>query len=134
MELSCLSRIRARPRPSALVNALRTSATAVRGRERLEGHNLPRPRIGPLKGVVKNLAELFPRVAKPIIGMLHLPPLPGSYNYAGQPLDDIVAHAVGDADILTSSGFDGLLMQNAGERPAYLEVCPEKIAYMFVLA
>jgi membrane complex biogenesis BtpA family protein len=80
-----------------------------------------------------NLAELFPRVAKPIIGMLHLPPLPGSYNYAGQPLDDIVAHAVGEADILTSSGFDGLLMQNAGDRPASLEVCPEKIAYMSVI-
>src|SRR5262245_6618272 len=80
-----------------------------------------------------NLAELFPRVAKPIIGMLHLPPLPGSYNYAGQPLDDIVAHAVREADILTSSGFDGLLMQNAGDRPASLEVCPEKIAYMSVI-
>jgi membrane complex biogenesis BtpA family protein len=80
-----------------------------------------------------SLAELFPRVAKPIIGMLHLPPLPGSYNYAGQPLDDIVAHAVGEADILASAGFDGFLMQNAGDRPASLEVCPEKIAYMSVI-
>jgi uncharacterized protein len=80
-----------------------------------------------------SLAELFPHVAKPIIGMLHLPPLPGSYNYAGQPLDDIVAYAVGEADILVSAGFDGFLMQNAGDRPASLEVCPEKIAYMSVI-
>src|SRR5262245_50076794 len=79
------------------------------------------------------LTEVFPSICKPIIGMLHLPPLPGSYNYAGQPLDDIVAHAVGEADILTSSGFDGLLMQNAGDRPASLEVCRVKIAYMSVI-
>jgi membrane complex biogenesis BtpA family protein len=80
-----------------------------------------------------SLAEIFPRVAKPIIGMLHLPPLPGSYNYNGQPLDDIVAHALHEAEILASSGFDGFLMQNAGDRPASLEVCPEKIAYMSVI-
>jgi membrane complex biogenesis BtpA family protein len=80
-----------------------------------------------------SLAELFPGVPKPIIGMLHLPPLPGSYNYAGQALDDIVAHAVREADTLDAAGFDGLLMQNAGDRPAALEVCPEKVAYMSVI-
>ena len=80
-----------------------------------------------------NLAEIFPNAAKPIIGMLHLPPLPGSYNYNGQPLDDIVEHALHEAGILASSGFDGFLMQNAGDRPASLEVCPEKIAYMSVI-
>lgn len=80
-----------------------------------------------------SLAEIFPRAAKPIIGMLHLPPLPGSYNYTGQPLDDIVAHTVREADMLASAGFDGVLMQNAGDRPACLEVCPEKVAYMSVI-
>jgi membrane complex biogenesis BtpA family protein len=80
-----------------------------------------------------SITELFPGVLKPIIGMLHLPPLPGSYNYTGQPLDDIVAHAVREADILAATGFDGVLMQNAGDRPASLEVCPEKVAYMSVI-
>jgi len=80
-----------------------------------------------------SLAEIFPHVPKPIIGMLHLPPLPGSYTYTGQPLDDIVAHAVREADILATAGFDGFLMQNAGDRPACLEVCPEKVAYMSVI-
>jgi uncharacterized protein len=80
-----------------------------------------------------NLADIFPHATKPIIGMLHLPPLPGSYNYNGQPLDDIVEHALYEAEILASSGFDGFLMQNAGDRPASLEVCPEKIAYMSVI-
>jgi membrane complex biogenesis BtpA family protein len=80
-----------------------------------------------------SLAELFPHVAKPIIGMLHLPPLPGSYTYEGQPLDAIVEYALREAEILASSGFDGFLMQNAGDRPAALEVCPEKVAYMSVI-
>jgi membrane complex biogenesis BtpA family protein len=80
-----------------------------------------------------NLAEIFPHATRPIIGMIHLPPLPGSYNYNGQPLDDIVEHALYEAEILASSGFDAFLMQNAGDRPASLEVCPEKIAYMSVI-
>jgi uncharacterized protein len=80
-----------------------------------------------------NLVELFPHTSKPIIGMLHLPPLPGSYNYTGQPLDDIVEHTLHEAGILASNGFDGFLMQNAGDRPASLDICPEKIAYMSVI-
>jgi hypothetical protein len=80
-----------------------------------------------------SLAELFPHTSKPIIGMLHLPPLPGSYNYNGQPLDDIVEYALRESEILAASGFDGFLLQNAGDRPASLEVCPEKVAYMSVI-
>jgi uncharacterized protein len=80
-----------------------------------------------------SVAEIFPEVKKPVIGMLHLPPLPGSYNYDGQALDEIVDYALRDADILASSGFDGFLVQNAGDRPASLEVCPEKVAYMSVI-
>ncbi|MGH8056763.1 MAG: BtpA/SgcQ family protein [Candidatus Entotheonellia bacterium] len=80
-----------------------------------------------------SLATIFPHVSKPIIGMLHLPPLPGSYNYVGQALDDIVERTLAEADILAKAGFDGFLMQNAGDRPASLEVCPEKVAYMSVI-
>jgi uncharacterized protein len=94
--------------------------------------SVPERRIAD-KGVIMKLAELFPHTSKPIIGMLHLPPLPGSYNYHGQPLDDIVEHTLHEAEILASSGFDGFLMQNAGDRPAALEVCPEKVAYMAVI-
>jgi uncharacterized protein len=85
------------------------------------------------QGGTMNLAELFPHTSKPVIGMLHLPPLPGSYNYNGQPLDDIVGHTLHEAQLLAASGFDGFLLQNAGDRPASLEVCPEKVAYMSVI-
>jgi membrane complex biogenesis BtpA family protein len=80
-----------------------------------------------------HLTDIFPQVKKPIIGMLHLPPLPGSYNYDGQPLQGIVEYALQEAEILAFSGFDGFLLQNAGDRPASLEVCPEKVAYMSVI-
>jgi uncharacterized protein len=80
-----------------------------------------------------HLAKVFPNTSQPIIGMLHLPPLPGSYNYDGQALDDIVAYALRESEILATSGFDGFLLQNAGDRPASLEVCPEKVAYMAVI-
>jgi uncharacterized protein len=80
-----------------------------------------------------SLSEMFPHVSMPVIGMLHLPPLPGSYNYAGQPLGAIVEYALREASILAASGFDGFLMQNAGDRPASLEICPEKVAYMSVI-
>jgi membrane complex biogenesis BtpA family protein len=80
-----------------------------------------------------SLADIFPGVDKPVIGMLHLPPLPGSYTYNGEGLDDIVDYALQEAEILAASGFDGFLMQNAGDRPASLEICPEKVAYMSVI-
>src|SRR2546426_11437912 len=74
------------------------------------------------EGATMSFAEIFPQVPKPIIGMLHLPPLPGSYNYTGQALDEIVDHAIQEADILATAGFDGVLLQNAGDRPASLEI------------
>ena len=78
-------------------------------------------------------AEMFPNTSKPIIGMLHLPPLPGSYNYTGQPLETSLSTPCARRTSWPAGGFDGVLMQNAGDRPASLEVCPEKVAYMSVI-
>lgn len=79
------------------------------------------------------LNKVFPQVEKPIIGMIHLAPLPGSYTHQGEPLSAIQEKALEDARRLADAGFDGLLMQNANDRPASLEVCPEKVAYMSVI-
>lgn len=79
------------------------------------------------------LKEIFPQVKKPIIGMIHLSPLPGSYTHQGEPLSLIQERALEDARRLAEAGFDGFLMQNANDRPASLEVCPEKVAYMSVI-
>ena len=51
-----------------------------------------------------------------LIGMCHLPPLPGSPRHA-LPMDRIVEHAVQDAGALRDSGFDALLIENFGDAP-----------------
>ncbi|MBI4639973.1 MAG: BtpA/SgcQ family protein [Candidatus Tectomicrobia bacterium] len=79
------------------------------------------------------LKNIFPEVVKPVIGMLHLSPLPGSYNYQGMPLEEITEQALEDARALAEAGFDGFMIQNANDRPPSLELCPEKVAYMAVI-
>ena len=65
--------------------------------------------------------SLIPRwssVTKPVIGMLHLRPLPGSPRYGGD------AHAVAtamlrDAEALVAGGVHGLMIENFGDVPFY---------------
>lgn len=67
---------------------------------------------------------------KPIIGVLHLRPLPGSPRYAGRPRD-ILDHALADADTLVEGGIDALLIENFGDTPYFPERVPrETIAWM----
>jgi len=78
--------------------------------------------------------ELF-GVEKPIVGMIHLPPLPGSPRYSGRGIHDIVERALRDAKALTVGGTDGLIIENLGDAP-YLKanVGPETISVMTVIA
>lgn len=62
-----------------------------------------------------NLADLFPH-PKPIIGMIHLLPLPGSPNYKGN-LEGIYERSLWEADALTRAGVDGLIVENFGDTP-----------------
>jgi len=52
----------------------------------------------------------------PIVGMAHLPPLPGAPGYAGDRAG-IRARALGDARTLADNGCDGLLVENYGDAP-----------------
>ena len=74
------------------------------------------------------LEELF-RVKKPIIGMVHLPPLPGSPRYEGGGIAHILERAVQDAKNLETGGINGLIVENLGDAP-YLKtsVGPETIS------
>jgi uncharacterized protein len=77
------------------------------------------------------------RGAEPVfrlVGMLHLPPLPGIPNYRGTPLAKIVEQAVADADTLTAAGFTHLLLQNASDVPAQTTVAPSTLAIMTRIA
>ena len=61
------------------------------------------------------LDELFP-VKKPIIGMVHSLPLPGSPKFKQYRLD-VYDYAVNEALKLKEGGVDGLLIENAGDIP-----------------
>jgi membrane complex biogenesis BtpA family protein len=66
---------------------------------------------------------------KPIIGMLHLPPLPGSPR--GGRLEDALAVVQRDAEALTGAGVDGLILENFGDSPfAKDRVPPVTVAAM----
>lgn len=67
---------------------------------------------------------------KIVIGMVHLPPLPGSPRSALS-MDEIVEIAVRDARILVESGFDGVVVENFGDAPFFAEpVEPVTVAAM----
>ncbi|MCK4658601.1 MAG: BtpA/SgcQ family protein [Phycisphaerae bacterium] len=51
-----------------------------------------------------------------LIGMCHLPPLPGSPRY-GLEMGAVVEHAVRDARTLREAGFDALIVENFGDAP-----------------
>ena len=68
------------------------------------------------------LKEVFPQTKKPIIGMIHLAPLPGLYPHRGEPLSAIQEQALEDARRMADAGFDGFLIQNSNDRPPSLEV------------
>ena len=65
-----------------------------------------------------SLAELF-AVEKPIIGMVHLWPLPGAPGYQGHGMGPILDHARRDAEALLAGGVDGLIVENMWDLPYY---------------
>lgn len=64
--------------------------------------------------------------SKPVIGMVHLPPLPGSPGCAGD-LAAVVEHALRDAEALLSGGVHALLLENFGDAPFYPRRVPRHV-------
>lgn len=62
------------------------------------------------------LEALFSK-PKPVIGTIHVLPLPGAPAYAGQPMREIIDHAVRDARAYADGGIDGLIVENEGDIP-----------------
>ncbi|MDO9545966.1 MAG: BtpA/SgcQ family protein [Pelolinea sp.] len=82
----------------------------------------------------QNYLDLF-GVKKPIIGMLHLLPLPGSPVYNGKGLKDVIERALYDANELQEGGVDALEVENFSD-PTYYphEVGPELTAAMAIIS
>ena len=73
-----------------------------------------------------------------IIGVIHLPALPGAPGSKGAPaksLAQATALAVKEAKLLADQGFDGIILENFGDIPFYKStVPPETVAAMSVIA
>ena len=60
---------------------------------------------------------------KPVIGMLHLLPLPGAPNARGS-LAEVLARALADAEALAMGGCHALMLENFGDVPFYPDRVP----------
>jgi membrane complex biogenesis BtpA family protein len=82
-----------------------------------------------------SLDEFF-GIAKPIIGMVHLWPLPGAPGYAGHSMNEILERARYDAEVLLEGGVDGLIVENMWDLPYYVgtDVQLEAVAAQAVAA
>ncbi len=89
---------------------------------------MERPRL-------KSLADLFGAM-KPVIGMVHLWPLPGAPGYTGYGMQTILDHALRDAETLVRGGVDGLIVENMWDLPYYVgtDVKPEAMTAQAVIA
>ena len=76
-------------------------------------------------------SELF-SVPRPLIGMVHLAPLPGSPRWGGS-IDDVIKRAMDDARVLAEEGIDGIIVENFGDSPyAAGAVHPATVAAMTI--
>ncbi len=84
---------------------------------------------------LKSLEEIF-GVKKPIIGMVHLMPLPGSPGYGDYGMNTIIDRALRDAEALVNGGVDGIMVENMWDLPYYVgnKIPPEEIAAQTVVA
>lgn len=72
--------------------------------------------------------------ASPVVGMVHLPPLPGAPGFDGDRVA-IRERAVADARALEAGGVDAVLVENFGDAPFYPEDVPKHtVADVSVLA
>ena len=66
------------------------------------------------------------KTTKPIIGMIHLMPLPGAPRYGGN-LAAIRDAALRDAEALAEGGIHGLMLENFGDVPFYPDRVPAQV-------
>ena len=82
---------------------------------------------------MQEINQLFDH-PKPIVGVIHLPPLIGSPQ-STQPLREIRIRALSDAGTLIDNGIDGVIIENYGDVPFHPDsVEPHTIAALTLVA
>src|SRR3954470_8516919 len=83
---------------------------------------------------MKSLHPAWDRTSKVVIGMLHLPALPGSPLYGGS-IAPIREAMLRDAQLLAEGGVHGLMIENFGDGPFFPGRVPSHVvAHMTALA
>lgn len=84
---------------------------------------------------MRRLKEIF-EVDKPVIGMIHLAPLPGAPGYDYYGMDPIIEKALADVKALEEGGVNGLIVENMWDHPYYVgkEIPPEEMTAQAVAA
>ncbi len=71
------------------------------------------------------------RGEKPLIGVVHLPPLPGSPRYGGD-MGEVLERALSDAEAYYSAGITWIILENYGDHPYQVRAGPATVAGMAV--
>ncbi len=80
------------------------------------------------------ILELMDSGVKPVIGVVHLPPLPGSPGWGGGGVEELLERVESDTRALLEGGVDAVIVENYGDAPYAVRVRePETIA-AFALA
>ncbi len=83
--------------------------------------------------MMKMFEEMFGKKL-PIIGVVHLQPLPGAPRYEGMAMKEISRIAVEEATIMVENGIDGLIVENFRDMMFKKRVGPETVAAMTYIA
>jgi membrane complex biogenesis BtpA family protein len=80
------------------------------------------------------MTQLFASSRKPVVGMLHVPALPGS-PHNRLDLTAITDWVLRDAESLVAGGVDAMILENFGDIPFFPDVVPpHTVAFLSVLA
>jgi membrane complex biogenesis BtpA family protein len=83
---------------------------------------------------LERLSSAWTLRQKVLIGMCHVPPLPGSPRFAGS-IEDVREHVLRDAEALAQGGADGIFLENFGDVPFYPDrVPPVTLVHLALLA
>jgi membrane complex biogenesis BtpA family protein len=67
-------------------------------------------------------------IERPLVAMIHLPPLPGAATYDGRSVREFARAAADEARLLEDVGFHGVMIQNTHDRPARVTLPPGSVA------
>ncbi|MGH8985053.1 MAG: BtpA/SgcQ family protein [Acidimicrobiia bacterium] len=73
---------------------------------------------------------LFAANAGTLVGMIHLPAMPGSPRHDGRSVREIEGRAIDEALLLQRAGFDAAMLQNTGNGPGRKDADAAEVAQM----